>query len=86
MSSDRPDHIPTNWDQMTIEALYQHFLRARGTPQSIVEAVMYCVRERGLNALKEPANRERLSRCDEAGKAQINERIGRLVEQKRLPQ
>jgi hypothetical protein len=56
------------------------------TPQTTVEAIMLSVRERGLDALKEPANRERLLRCDEAAKAQINERIGRLVEQKRLPQ
>jgi hypothetical protein len=55
------------------------------TPQVTIEAIMHCVREGGLGALKEPGNIERLSRCDEAAKTQINERIGRLVEQKALP-
>jgi len=37
------------------------------------------VRERGLAALKEPVNIERLSRCDAAAKTEINRRITRLV-------
>jgi hypothetical protein len=55
--------------------------RARGpTSQATVEALMYCVRERGIQALKEPANIERLRRCDKAAKAQVNERIAKSVE------
>ena len=50
------------------------------TPQTTVEAIMYCVRERGLGALNEAANVERLSRCDPAAGAQINKRIATLVE------
>ena len=50
----------------------------RPTPQTTIEAIMYCVRERGLAALKEPANVERLSRCDAAAKAEINRRIARI--------
>ena len=50
------------------------------TPQSSIEAVLYCVRGRGLAALKEPANEERLSRCAEAAMKQIRERIERLRE------
>jgi hypothetical protein len=53
-------------------------LHDRPTPQVTIEAVLYCVRERGLAVLKEPANLERLSRCDEAARAQINERIAKL--------
>jgi hypothetical protein len=49
--------------------------RARPTPQTTIEALIYCVRERGLAALKEPANLERLSRCDEAALAEIDRRI-----------
>jgi hypothetical protein len=49
------------------------------TPNVIVDAIMHAVRERGLAALKEAANLERLSRCDEAAKAEINRRIGRLI-------
>jgi hypothetical protein len=53
--------------------------QARPTPQVTVEAILHCVRERGLAALKEPANLERLARCDAAAKAQIDERIGKLM-------
>lgn len=47
----------------------------RPTPQVTIEAVLYCVRERGLAALKEADNVERLARCDAAAKDQINRRI-----------
>jgi hypothetical protein len=53
--------------------------RPRATPKSTIEAVLHSVRERGLAALKERANIERLLRCDAAAKAEINARIGRLV-------
>jgi hypothetical protein len=51
------------------------------TPQTTVEAIMVAVRERGLGALEEAANVERLVRCDQAARRQINERITRLYEQ-----
>jgi hypothetical protein len=50
----------------------------RTTPNVTVEAVMLKVRERGLAALKEPANIERLVRCDAAAKTEINRRIEKL--------
>jgi hypothetical protein len=53
--------------------------QARPTPQVTIEAILHCVRERGLAALKEPANLERLARCDAAAKAQIDQRIGKLM-------
>jgi hypothetical protein len=59
------------WDQLNDPRQY-------ATPQSTVDAIMYCVRERGLDALKEPANAERLSRCDQAARAQIEKRIETL--------
>jgi hypothetical protein len=40
---------------------------------------MWCVRERGIQALREPANIERLLRCDSAARAEINERITRGI-------
>jgi hypothetical protein len=52
------------------------------TPQVTIEALMHCVRQRGLAALKEPANVERLARCDAAAKAQIDGRIKKLIERK----
>jgi hypothetical protein len=62
----------------SLGAAYQRVLRSRPTPQVTIEAVFYCARKRGLAALQEPANLERLSRCDEAARAQINERIAKL--------
>jgi hypothetical protein len=50
----------------------------RPTPRVVIETILLTVRERGLAALKEPANLERLSRCDAAAKAEINERIEKL--------
>jgi hypothetical protein len=49
------------------------------TPQSTIEAIMWCVRERGLAALDESANVERLSRCDEAARAEIERRCAKAV-------
>jgi hypothetical protein len=50
------------------------------TPQATIEAVMYCVRERGLAALREPANQQRLMKCDHATRAEVNRRIAKLEE------
>ena len=50
------------------------------TPQTTVEAVMYCVRERGLATLKEPANQYRLMMFDGAARAEVNRRILKLEE------
>ena len=51
-------------------------IKNRPTPP--VEAVILAVRDRGLAALKEPANVERLERCDAAAKAEIERRIAKL--------
>ena len=55
----------------------------RPTPQTTIEALMHSVRERGLAALKEPANLERLARCDKAALAQIDARIAKLKDTSR---
>ena len=64
------------------EALYRELNKPSATPQATVEAIMIAVRERGLAALKDAANVERLARCDQAARAQINRRIARLIEHK----
>ena len=74
-----PPGIPAEWDTMSLDGLCSTLNRPRATPRSTIEAVMHSVRERGLAALKESANIERLSRCDAAAKAEINRRIARLV-------
>jgi len=48
------------------------FNRECPTPQATIEAIMYCVRERGLGSLKEPASIERLSRCDADARAWLD--------------
>jgi hypothetical protein len=63
---------------ITLEQAYRDINGSRPTPQVTVEAVVLSVRERGIGALKEPANTERLSRCDEAAKAEIEQRIAKL--------
>ena len=52
--------------------------RPRPTPRSTIEAIMYCVRERGPQALHEPDNIERLGRCDDDAIAEIDRRIKKL--------
>jgi hypothetical protein len=52
--------------------------RNRPTPQSTVEAVIHSVRERGVAALDESANIERLRRCDVTALTLINRRIAKL--------
>jgi hypothetical protein len=60
--------------------------RSRPTPQTVVEAILYCVRERGVGALKEPANVERLRDCDAAAKAQIDKRVAKILQQEEIAQ
>jgi hypothetical protein len=50
----------------------------RPTPQTTIEAVWYCVRQRGVAALKDPANQRRLQTFDAAARAELNRRIERL--------
>lgn len=69
---------------MTLDELGELFNRERPTPQATIEAIMHSVRERALGALKEPANIERLVRCDQAAKEQIDRRIAKLVAEGRV--
>ncbi len=79
--------LPENWDVLSLDALWNNINDPRryATPQSTIEAILYCVRSRGLAALKEPGNEERLSRCDEAAMKQIHERIERMRQKGLLP-
>jgi hypothetical protein len=79
--------LPKNWDVLSLDALWNALNdpQRHGTPQSTVEAILFCVRSRGLAALKEPDNEERLSRCDAAAMKQIRERIEKMREKDLLP-
>jgi hypothetical protein len=74
--------LPKNWDKLSLGALWDvlnHPSRFP-TPQSVIDAILYSVRSRGLAALKEPNIKERLASCDEAATKQIRERIEGLRE------
>jgi hypothetical protein len=43
------------------------------TPQATIDAIMLCVRERGLKALNDPANQQRLRHCDADARARLDQ-------------
>ena len=49
--------------------------KSRPTPAVVVEAIMWAVRQRGPKALQEPANIERLRRCDQAALEVVDQRL-----------
>jgi hypothetical protein len=81
------NELPNNWEALSLGALWDNLNNPRryATPQTTVEAILYCVRARGLAALKEPGNEERLSRCDEAAMKQIHNRIESMRQKGLLP-
>jgi hypothetical protein len=52
--------------------------KPRPTPEVTIDAVMYCVRERGLSVLKEPDNLARLKTFDDAARERLNRFIAKL--------
>jgi hypothetical protein len=79
MWNKRPDPIRHDWESTSVDALWHLFNSQRQTPQTTMEAIIHCVRARGVAALKEPANLERLKSCDAAARTEINRRIARLI-------
>jgi hypothetical protein len=59
----------------SLGALRERLNNPRRTSQSTIEAILVAIRTRGLAALREPANIERLKRCDAQARAEINRRI-----------
>jgi hypothetical protein len=49
-----------------------------GTPESTVEALLWCLREQGFACLSQPQNRDRLARCDAAAMRSISKRLLKL--------
>jgi len=52
--------------------------KPRSTPQSTIDAVLYCVRDRGLAALREPANLQRLAEFDDSARQQLDALVSKL--------
>ena len=67
-------------DDVSIEGAWNEINNphSRPTPQSTVEAILHCVRERGIATLDEPKNIGRLRGCDVTALAEINRRIAKL--------
>lgn len=76
-----PDHIPHNWNEISLEALIAHLDGARrcgGAPRATVEALMISLRERGTKALKERATKRRLFELDDSQVVEVGNRLQRL--------
>ena len=69
-------------ENMSLGALWERLNDPRRTDQTNIEAIMVAVRTGGLAALNEPANIQRLGRCDAQARAEINRRIASLRETK----
>jgi hypothetical protein len=82
--ANRRPNLPEDWHKMSLGALWDFLNRPHRMPQVTIEAVVYPVRERGIAALKELANIERLLSCDDGAKTKINERIARLITAKEI--
>jgi hypothetical protein len=67
-------------DDVSLDRAYRELSdpRSRPTPEVTIEAILHCVRKRGLSALKEPANVERLARCDAHAREEINKQIQKI--------
>jgi hypothetical protein len=76
--------LPKDWQETSLGALWDHLNRPRKTPQTTIEAVIHSVRARGVAALKEPANIERLLGCDDDSRIEINDRIARVLAAKEI--
>ena len=76
--------LPSDWDKLSFPALWDTLNNHPRTPQTTIEAVMYAVESRGVAALMEPENIERLSCCDDAAKEEINSRIASLIAKKEI--
>jgi hypothetical protein len=75
------NHIPDNWQEMSIEALIAHFDRARlrnGAPKATIESLMYSLRSRGVEALNETDTKRRLSELSDQQVIEVGNRLQKL--------
>jgi hypothetical protein len=76
----REHDLPQGWEDMSLGALWERLDNPWRTSPSTIEAILVAVCMRGLAALKEPANLERLRRGDAKAQAEIDRRIDKLFE------
>jgi hypothetical protein len=59
-------------DSVSIEHVYYEINRSNATPAVTLDAIKLSVRDRGIKALHEPLNQERIRRCDPAARASLD--------------
>jgi hypothetical protein len=59
-------------DDVSLDRAYQEINDTRPAPEVTIGAIKAAVRARGVDALNEPATRERLARCDKPAIAEID--------------
>jgi hypothetical protein len=59
-------------DSVSLEHAYYDINRSNATPAITLDAIKLSVRERGIKALDEPLNQERIRRCDPAARAHLD--------------
>jgi hypothetical protein len=66
-------------DDVSLVSAWTLIQKRRATSEATVEALWQSVKESGMEALTDPANQDRLRRCDAAAIAEINRRIAKLT-------
>src|SRR5262245_54023386 len=59
-------------DDISLERAWHELRDMRPTPAVTVDAINLAVRERGVKAIEEPHNQERLKRCDADARARLD--------------
>jgi hypothetical protein len=66
-------------DNVSLVSAWTLIEKRRATSEATVEALWQSVKERGVEALNDPTNQDRLRRCDATAIAEINRRIAKLT-------
>ena len=65
-------------DDVSLVSAWTLIQRRQATARATIEAMWQSIQEKGVEALADPDNQDRLRRCDAAAIAEINRRIGKL--------
>jgi hypothetical protein len=66
-------------DDVSLVSAWTLIQRRHATARATVEAMWQSVQEKGVEALTDPDNQDRLRRCDAAAIAEINRRMAKLT-------
>jgi hypothetical protein len=71
-------------NSISFDAVYARINARRPTPDTVLEAILVSVVERGLGALNEAKNINRAARLNDAQMTELRRRIRKLIKQKRV--